>query len=99
MEVNTVVISLDRLRELELAEKKANEPRSKTTVIKETWAYKFVVETDDESAEILASEIKENVEEIEQLRREISDLKEIESTIEEVKKMSFGEFRKWKRQN
>ena len=47
MEVNTVVISLDRLKELELAEKKVNEPRSKTIVIERGWGYNFVIETDD----------------------------------------------------
>ena len=52
MEVNTVVISLDRLKELELAEKKVNEPRSNTIIILSGYGegseYTYRIETDDE---------------------------------------------------
>jgi len=90
MKVNTVVISLDRLKELELAEKKVKEPRSKTIIIERDWEYDFVVETDDDCAEKLANEIKIQQE-------EIDNLKEVESTINDLKKMNYWEFRKWKK--
>jgi hypothetical protein len=91
MEVNTVVISLDRLKELELAEKKVNEPRSKTIVIERSWGYEFVVETDDECAEKLANKVKKQQEEIEKLQEEIKN------TIDDVRGMNYWSFRKWKR--
>ena len=99
MEVNTVVISLDRLKELELAEKKVNEPRSKTIVIERGWGYDFVVETDDECAEKLANKIKTQQEEIEKLKEEIENPKneEVKITIDDVKKMNYWDFRKWKK--
>ena len=99
MEVNTVVISLDRLKELELAEKKVNEPRSKTIVIRRGWGYNFVVETDDECAEKLANEIKTQQDEIEKLKEEIENpkIKEVKITIDDVKKMNYWDFRKWKK--
>ena len=83
MEVNTVVISLDRLKELELAEKKVNEPGSKTIVIERSWGYEFVVETDDECAEKLANKIKKQQEEIEKLQEEIKN------TIDDVSGMNY----------
>ena len=92
MEVNTVVISLDRLKELELAEKKVNEPRSKTIVIETGWRSNFTVETDDECAEKLANKIKTQQEEIEKLKEEIKNPK-----IDDVKKMNYWDFRKWKK--
>ena len=99
MEVNTVVISLDRLKELELAEKKVNEPRSKTIVIERDWGYNFVVETDDECAEILANKIKTQQKEIDKLKEEIKNPKneEVKITIDDVKKMNYWDFRKWKK--
>jgi len=99
MEVNTVVISLDRLKELELAEKKVNEPRSKTIVIERGWGYNFVIETDDECAEKLANKIKKQHEEIEKLKEEIKNpkIEEVKITIDDVKKMNYWDFRKWKR--
>ena len=106
MKVNTVVISLDRLKELELAEKKVNEPRSKTILIQRYRGYDFVVETDDECDEKLANKIKTQQEKIEtqqekieKLEEEIKNLKnkEVEITIEDVKKMNYWGFRKWKK--
>lgn len=100
MEVNTVAISLDRLKELELAEKKVNEPRSKTIVIERGWGYNFVVETDDECAEKLANKIKKQQEEIEKLKEEIKNPKkeeEVKITIDDVKNMNYWDFRKWKK--
>ena len=98
MKVNTVVISLDRLKELELAEKKVNEPRSKTIVIERDWGYNFVVETDDECAEILANKIKTKQKEIKTKQKEIDNLKEeVKITIDDVKKMNYWDFRKWKK--
>ena len=106
MKVNTVVISLDRLKELELVEKKVNKPRSKTIVIEGGWGYNFTVETDDECAEKLAKKIKTQQEEIKKLEDEIKKLedeieklknKEVEITIDDVKKMNYWGFRKWKK--
>ena len=91
MEVNTVVISLDRLKELELAEKKVNEPRNKTIVIDREWGGNLVVETDDECAVFLANEIKAQKKEIEMLKEEVK------ITIDDVKKMNYWDFRKWKK--
>jgi len=87
MEVNTVIISLDRLKELELAEKKVNKPRSKTIVIERGWGSSFIVKTDDESAEKLANKIKAQQEEIEK----------VINTIDDLKKMNYLDFRKWKK--
>lgn len=99
MEVNTVVISLDRLKKLESAEKKVNKPRSKTIVIERGWGYNFVVETDDECAEKLANKIKKQKEEIKKLKEEIKNPKreEVKITIDDVKKMNYWDFRKWKK--
>ena len=94
MEVNTVVISLDRLKELELAEKKVNESGSKTIVIERSWGYEgyeFVVKTDDECVEKLANKLKKQQEEIEKLQEEIKN------TIDDVRGMNYWSFRKWKR--
>tara|TARA_R110000851_G_scaffold33317_2_gene88618 strand:+ start:2014 stop:2298 length:285 start_codon:yes stop_codon:yes gene_type:complete len=93
MEINIVVISLDRLKELELAEKKVTEPRSKTIIISETYGFgysqTYKIETDDECTEKLANELKLAKEEIKKLTTEI--------TIEDVKEMNFWNFRKWKK--
>jgi len=99
MEVNTVVISLDRLKELFLAEKKVNEPRSKTIVIERGWGYSFIVETDDACIEKLANDLKDAKEKIDKLKDELKNPKEgvIEITIEDVKEMNYWSFRKWKR--
>jgi len=99
MEVNTVVISLDRLKELELAEKKVNEPRSKTIVIERSMFGSFTVETDDECTEKLANDLKDAKKEIGKLKDELKKPKEevIEITIDDIKKMNYWSFRKWKR--
>ena len=91
MEVNTVVISLDRLKELELAEKKVNKPRSKTIIIDREWGYNLVVETDDECAAFLANEINAQRKEIEMLKEEVK------ITIDDVKKMNYWDFCVWRR--
>ena len=97
MEVNTVVISLDRLRELELAENKVNEPRSKTIVIEQQMFTKFIVETDDECTEKLANDLKDAKEEICELKDKLENPKEVKITIDDVKEMNYWSFRKWKR--
>ena len=103
MEVNTVVISLDRLKELELAENKLNEPRSKTIIVSTNYVwgkpYTYKVETDDECAEKLANDLKNAKKEIDKLKDELKNPKEevIEITIDDVKKMNYWGFRKWKR--
>ena len=99
MEVNTVVISLDRLKELELAEKKVNEPRSKTIVIESYMMSSYIVETDDECTEKLANDLKDAKEKIDKLKDELKNPKEevIEITIDDVKEMNYWSFRKWKR--
>ena len=85
MEVNTVVISLDRLKELELAEKK----------------YKFQIQVNFIKQEFseclerllvfLANEIKAQKKEIEMLKEEVK------ITIDDVKKMNYWDFRNWKK--
>jgi len=99
MEINTVVISLDRLKELELAEKKVKEPRSKTIVIERYMMYSYIVETDDECTEKLSNDLKDAKEKIDKLKDELKNPKEgvIEITIEDVKEMNYWSFRKWKR--
>ena len=69
MEINTVVISLDRLKELELAEDKINKPRSKTIIIESVWGNYFKIETDDECDAKLANEIKRMQEEINDVKK------------------------------
>ena len=76
MEVNTVVISLDRLKELEKAENKLNEPRSKTIVIQKNMYYSYIIETDEECAEKLAKDLKDAKEEIDELKDELQKITE-----------------------
>jgi peptidoglycan hydrolase CwlO-like protein len=106
MEANTVVISLKRYEKFKLAENKLNKPRSKTIIIESGWGYNYTIETDDGCAEKMANDLKDAKEEISKLKEEISKLKEeletlkvevTEITIDDVKKMNYWEFRKWKR--
>ena len=92
MEVNTV-------KELELAEKKVNEHRSKTIVIERDIMFSYIVETDDECTEKLANDLKDAKEKIDKLKYELKNPKEevIEITIDDVKEMNYWSFRKWKR--
>src|SRR6056297_727249 len=99
MEINTVVISLDRLKELELAEKKINEPRSKTIITESSWGHYLKIDTVDECDAKLAYEIKRKQEEIDKLKEEINKLKEekVKITIDYAKKMNYLDFLKWKK--
>lgn len=60
MEVNTVTISLERFKQLEKAEIKLEEPRSKTIIIKEYFGYPLRVETDSDSVALLAVKLKKS---------------------------------------
>ena len=99
MEANTVVISIDRYEEFKLAEKKLNEPRSKTIIITAGWGYNYTIETDDKCVEKIANDLKDAKEEISKLKEELKTPKVevIEITVDDVKAMSYWEFRKWKR--
>jgi len=100
MEANTVVISIDRYEEFKLAEKKVNEPRSKTIVIERHMMGSYVVETDDECTEKLAKDLKDAKEEIDKLKDELKNPKkeeDIKITIDDVREMNYWDFRKWKR--
>ena len=99
MEANTVVISLKRYEKFKLAENKLNKPRSKTIIIESGWGYNYTIETDDGCAEKMANDLKDAKEEISKLKEELETLKvEVtEITIDDVKKMNYWEFRKWKR--
>jgi len=87
METNTVVISVERYEELREAEEKLKLPRSKTIIVKSYFPNTYRVETDDDSAEKLAKDLKKSMREAKQLRRELVDLK----------RMSLWNFYKWKR--
>jgi hypothetical protein len=90
MDINTAVISLDRLRELELAEKKLQLPRSKTIItITKHWRDVFRVDTDDECDEILAYRIKDQEHRIENLLDEIKSLKK---EFDKVEKLNYWDF-------
>ena len=98
MEVNTVVISLDRLKELELAEKKVNEPRSKTIVVERDMMFFYIVKTDDESTEKLANDLKDAKEKIAKLKDELNTINiKYSSLAWKLKEMNYWSFRKWKR--
>jgi len=99
MEANTVVISLDRLKKLETAEKKVNEPRSKTIIIHRSMYGSYIVETDEECTEKLANNLIDAKQEIRKLKEEIENPKteEVKITIDDVKEMNYWDFRKWKR--
>jgi|TARA_R110002124_G_scaffold47191_4_gene140776 hypothetical protein len=95
MDINTAVISLDRLRELELAEKKLQLPRSKTIItITKHWRDVFRVDTDDECDEILAYRIKDQEHRIENLLDEIKSLKKEFDKVEKLNYWGFCEWRK-----
>ena len=91
MEVNTVVISLDRLKELERAEEKSKLPRSNTIIIKREYGGYFRVETDDECHKELALGINSYENKIKQLEEEMK------ITIEDVKRMNYWDFCVWRR--
>jgi hypothetical protein len=95
MKVNTVVIFLDRLKELELAEKKANEPRSKTIIIKRGLFIYDTIETDDECTEKLANELKEAKNEL--IKSEQKAELKLKNKIYELKKMNLWDFYIWKK--
>ncbi|NQZ55434.1 MAG: hypothetical protein HRS51_02900 [Candidatus Nitrosopelagicus sp.] len=108
MEINTVVISLDRLKELELSEKKANELRSKTVVIERYRGVDFIVSTDDECDEKLAYYIKTQEEQLktqeDEFETQQEEIEKLKTTIENlelkigyVNEMNYWDFRKWKK--
>ena len=100
MEINSAIISLDRLKELELAESKVNEPRSKTIIInKGYFGGYFKVQTDDECTEVLANDLRSKAAEIEILEKSISELKDKEDEIDKFNKMSLYELIQWKLSN
>jgi hypothetical protein len=105
MEINTVVISLSRLKELELAEKKVNEPRSKTVMIGyshyrgysqhyQNTERSYIVETDDECVEKLSKDLVSSISRESKLR---DDLKKCEDNINSLSLMGILKFLKWKR--
>ena len=99
MEVNTVVISIERYEKFKLAEKKLKKPRSKTIIIKKGWG-SYVIQTDDECTEELANELKESRKVIRRLNEQLNrTVEEKESTIGDLKKMSYWSFCKWKKRN
>ena len=100
MEQNSVVISIDRHQELLEIEKDKNKPRSKSILIERGMLYNLRLETDDEVTEKLAIELKEARAEIKKQKEEMSDMikkPSLEITIDDVKKMNYWDFRKWKK--
>jgi hypothetical protein len=71
MEVNTVVISVERYETLRSAEKIVNKPRSKTIIIRNSFGDSYRVETDDECAEELANKLSHISDNVMKLRKEI----------------------------
>ena len=100
MKVNTVVISIERYEKFKLAEKKLKKPRSKTIIITKSWGSSHVIQTDDECTEELANELKESRKAIRWLNEQLNrTVEEKESTIGDLKKMSYWSFCKWKKRN
>ena len=104
MEVNTVVISIERYEKFKLAEKKLKKPRSKTIIITKSWGSSHVIQTDDECTEELANELKESREEICRLNLQLNRQREVREKVEEItigylKKMNYWSFCKWKKRN
>jgi K+/H+ antiporter YhaU regulatory subunit KhtT len=98
MEVNTVVISLDRLKELELAEKKLELPRSKTIITISDRYSDFKIDTDDECDRALALKIKDQEYRIQNLLGEIKRLeKEFDNTTDAIKELNYWGFCNWRR--
>lgn len=94
MEENTVLLSLERYDELVEAYKKVNEPRKKTVLIENTMFTYYECKTDDEATEKLANDLKETKSE---LAEAIEKLDILEIKIVNIKKMSWRELLKWKR--
>ena len=100
MEINTVVISLSRLKELELAEKKTKEPRSKTIIVHRGSRYDYSVETDDECVEKLSNELAASLNSESELRDELSkELGNHQKCIYNIRSMNIWEFLRWKKSN
>ena len=100
MEINTVVISLDRLKELEAAEALVNKPKANLTIIKKGFhGHSYKVETDDECVNIIAEDLAESYVLIRDLE-DSADIKagELDDEIEKLKEMSLWRFFNWRRE-
>ena len=89
METNTVIISVERYEELREIENKAKsiEPYKHTVLICNTLFTSQIVQTNDDATAHLAEHAKDLAKDIDNLR----------TVLDSVKKMSFREFRKWKK--
>jgi predicted class III extradiol MEMO1 family dioxygenase len=96
MEENTVLLSLEKYDRLVEAQKKVNEPRKKTVLIESAMFSHYECQTDDEATEKLANELKEAKAELAEAKAKLDKLPK-EPTIDDIKKMSWREFKKWKR--
>ena len=101
MELNTVFISLERLKELELAEQKLKEPRSKTVLINRGCGFSYIVETDEECVEKLANDLVSTKSNNEFLRDQgckySLEIIELKQEISKISLMSFWKFYKWRK--
>ena len=101
MELNTVFISLDRLKELEVAEQKLNEPRSKTVLINSGCGFSRIVQTDEECVEKLANDLVSMTSKSKHLTEKIYkysvEIIELEQEIGKISLMNFWQFYKWKK--
>ena len=96
MEENTVLLSLEKYDRLVESHKKVNEPRKKTVLIETTMFRRYECQTDDEATEKLVNDLKEAKAELAEAKAKLDKLPK-ELTIDDIKKMSWREFKKWKR--
>jgi hypothetical protein len=97
MEENTVLLSLKKYDELVEAYSKVDEPKKHTVVIKNSMFEAYEAKTDDEGVKLLADDLKQTKLELAEAKKELEKLPK-ETSIEDIKKMSPREFKKWKRE-
>jgi len=96
MEENTVLLSLEKYDRLVEAHKKVNEPRKKTVLIESAMFSRYECKTDDEATAKLANDLKEVKAELAEAKAKLDKLPK-EITLDDIKQMSWREFKKWKR--
>lgn len=94
MQEDTVLLSLKKYHELIEAQKKVNEPRKKTVLIESNMFGRYECQTDDESTEKLADDLKTVKAQLAETKAKLREC----ITVDDIKKMSCREFKKWKRE-
>lgn len=114
MEANTVLLSLDRYHQLQVAEKKNNKPKNNSIYVKNYYSWGCYTDntqtssetlfTDDDTVAELGNELKAVLENVDKLQNEVNCYKmlypeEQPISIDTIKRMSVFQFLKWKRKN